>query len=101
MDYPRDWKSPHSKSDVGHREMGRTIVLHSVAIAPEFQDRGLGGVLMKAYVSSMAGSGIADRLVLIAHDVRFSNSGAEGGCMGNLLTEIAQGWVVREARICE
>ncbi|CAG8971293.1 hypothetical protein HYALB_00001460 [Hymenoscyphus albidus] len=69
MDFPKDWKSASSaKNEVGHMEMGRTIVLHSVTVTPEFQERGLGGVLMKAYISSMAGSGVADRLVLIAHD---------------------------------
>lgn len=69
MDYPRDWDSPHPKpSKVGHQEAGRTIVLHSVAILPQFQGRGLGRVLMQAYIQQMNGAGIADRLALIAHD---------------------------------
>lgn len=103
MDYPKDWKNPHmAKSEVGHMEMGRTIVLHSVAIAPEFQERGLGGVLMKAYVSSMAGSGVADRLVLISHDVSIhSPRRIEVVIRGTLLTEIAQGWLVRETWFCK
>ena len=70
MDYPRDWNSENPTiSDLGHQEAGRTIVLHSVAILPQFQGRGLGRVLMQTYVQQMNGAGIADRLALIAHDV--------------------------------
>lgn len=70
MDYPKDWDAPHpTKTDVGHQEAGRTIVLHSVAVLQEFQGRGLGRVLMQAYIQQMNGAGIADRLALIAHDV--------------------------------
>ena len=72
MDYPRDWESSDAKkTDVGHQEAGRTIVLHSVAILPQFQGRGLGRVLMQSYIQQMNGAGIADRLALIAHDVSF------------------------------
>lgn len=46
-------------------------MLHSVAISPAFQGRGLGGVLMKSYVGHMSGAGVADRLVLLAHGVSF------------------------------
>ena len=70
MDYPRDWNSENpTPSEVGHQEGGRTVVLHSVAILPEFQGRGLGRVLMMAYIQQMNGAGISDRLALIAHDV--------------------------------
>ena len=70
MDYPRDWDSENpTPSKLGHQEAGRTIVLHSVAILPLFQGRGLGRVLMQAYIQQMNGAGIADRLALIAHDV--------------------------------
>ena len=70
MDYPKDWDSPDPKpSKLGHQEAGRTIVLHSVAILPQFQGRGLGRVLIQAYIQQMDGAGIADRLALIAHDV--------------------------------
>ena len=71
MGVPDDWNSPHPKpSSLGHQEAGRTIVIHSVAILPAFQGRGLGRVLMMAYMQQMNGAGIADRLALIAHDVR-------------------------------
>jgi GNAT superfamily N-acetyltransferase len=70
MDYPRDWASESSApTNLGHIEGGRTIVLHSVAILPQFQGRGLGRVLIMAYMQQMNGAGIADRLALIAHHV--------------------------------
>lgn len=69
MGVPEDWKSDHPKpTNLGHQEAGRTIVLHSVAVLPKFQGRGLGRVLLMAYRQQMNGAGIADRLVLIAHD---------------------------------
>ena len=70
IDYPRDWETEHpAPSELGHHEDGRTIALHSVAIAPQVQGRGLGRVLVLAYMQHMNGAGVADRLVLIAHDV--------------------------------
>lgn len=70
MSFPADWESEHpAPSDLGHQEDGRTIVLHSVAVAPQVQGRGLGRILLLAYMQHMNGAGIADRLVLIAHDV--------------------------------
>jgi len=69
MAYPSDWNSEHPvASSLGHQEGGRTIALHSVAILPQFQGRGLGRVLMMAYMQQMNGAGIADRLALIARD---------------------------------
>lgn len=73
MDYPKDWASTTSQSPLGHQEQGRTIALHSVAILPEFQGRGLGRILMLSYMQNMNGAGIADRLALIAHDVSLQN----------------------------
>lgn len=70
MDYPRDWESKEAApTKTGHLEEGRTIVLHSVATLPGYQGRGLGQILMKGYMQQMNGAGIADKLVLIAHDV--------------------------------
>jgi ribosomal protein S18 acetylase RimI-like enzyme len=70
MDFPKDWDAPNPESStLGHQEGGRTIVLHSVAILPGFQGRGIGQTLTKAYVQQMTGAGIADRLALITHDV--------------------------------
>ena len=74
MGVPEDWDSPHpTPSKLGHQEAGRTIVLHSVAILPAFQGRGLGRTLLCAYMQQMNGSGIADRLALIAHNVSFTS----------------------------
>ena len=71
MDFPRDWDTAAhpAPSELGHHEEGRTIVLHSVAVAPQVQGRGIGRVLVLAYMQHMNGAGIADRLVLLAHDV--------------------------------
>ncbi|ESZ98708.1 polyamine acetyltransferase [Sclerotinia borealis F-4128] len=69
MGVPEGWEaSKPPRTKLGHQEYGRTIVLHSVAILPAFQGRGLGKILMAAYMQQMNGAGIADRLVLIAHD---------------------------------
>jgi ribosomal protein S18 acetylase RimI-like enzyme len=70
MAYPQDWDAEHpAPSELGHQEDGRTIALHSVAVAPQVQGRGIGRVLVLAYMQHMNGAGIADRLVLLAHDV--------------------------------
>ena len=79
MDVPQDWASPTMPaSPLGHQEHGRTIAIHSVAILPEFQGRGLGRVLMLSYMQHMNGSGIADNLALIAHDVSCRWNGGTG-----------------------
>lgn len=70
MDYPKDWNSSNpAPNHVGHREDGRTICLHSFAVAPGFHKRGLGRTLLTAYIQQYSGAGIADRIALIAHDV--------------------------------
>lgn len=69
MDFPKDWATNSAITEVGHQEAGRTICLHSVAILPEFQGRGLGRILLLAYMQQMNGAGIADRLALLAHEV--------------------------------
>jgi predicted N-acetyltransferase YhbS len=53
---------------LGHKEHGRTICIHSLAVLPEYQHRGLGKTLVKAYLQRMEGQGVADRVALIAHD---------------------------------
>lgn len=54
--------------NVGHKEIGRTICVHSLAVLPEYQRKGLGKTLMKAYIQRMESHGVADRLALIAHE---------------------------------
>lgn len=53
---------------LGHKEAGRTICIHSLAVLPEYQGRGLGKTLMKAYLQRMESHGVADRTALIAHE---------------------------------
>lgn len=70
MGVPDGWEATKPpRTSLGHQEDGRTIVIHSVAILPAFQGRGLGRILMTAYMQQMNGAGIADRLALIAHSV--------------------------------
>ena len=68
-----DMKIPTSATDppdpkVGHKEGGRTVCIHSLAVLPEYQRRGLGRTLMKAYLQRMESHGVADRAALIAHE---------------------------------
>ena len=56
-----------SSADVGHREEGRTLIIHSLAVLPAYQRRGLGKTLLKAYLQRMEAQGVADRVVLLAH----------------------------------
>lgn len=70
MDYPRDWNSEsRTPSTKGHHEDGRTICLHSLAVLPNFQGKTIGRTLLSAYIGMMNGSGIADRIALITHEV--------------------------------
>lgn len=54
--------------NLGHKEEGRTICIHSLAVLPQYQGKGLGKTLMKAYIQRMENQGVADRAALIAHD---------------------------------
>ncbi|KAF2152080.1 acyl-CoA N-acyltransferase [Myriangium duriaei CBS 260.36] len=53
---------------LGHKEGGRTICIHSFAVLPDFQRRGLGHLLLRAYVQRMQAAGVADRIALITHE---------------------------------
>lgn len=69
--HDEDMEIPASSSPdpkVGHKEDGRTICIHSLAVLPEYQGKGLGKTLMKAYIQRMESHGVADRLALIAHE---------------------------------
>jgi GNAT superfamily N-acetyltransferase len=75
MGLPDDWQArrsslprPGEDEPIGHQEEGRTIALHSLAVAVEHQNKGLGSVLMKAYIQRIKDSKIADRIALLAHD---------------------------------
>lgn len=75
MALPDDWKSrrsslpqPGEDEPLGHQEQGGTIAVHSLAVAVEHQRKGLGTVIMKAYIQRIRDSKIADRIALLAHD---------------------------------
>lgn len=58
----------HSGPSIGHKEEGRTICIHSLAILPEYQGRSLGKTLLKAYIQRMESHGVGDRIALITHE---------------------------------
>ena len=75
MGIPSNWRTRRSslpsnddKEPLGHQDMGDTICIHSLAVAPEFQKMGLGSILMKSYIQRMKDSKCAKRLALLAHD---------------------------------
>ncbi|KAL9091562.1 MAG: hypothetical protein Q9159_001424 [Coniocarpon cinnabarinum] len=49
----------------GHNEAGRTLILHSLAVAPSYQRLGLGTILLKAYVNRIMESDVADRIAIL------------------------------------
>jgi hypothetical protein len=98
MGLPGDWQArrsslprPGEEEPIGHQEEGRTIALHSLAVAVEHQKKGLGTVLMKAYIQRIKDSKIADRIALLAHDhlvgfyesLGFVNMGPSGCIFGS------------------
>ncbi|KAK5129934.1 hypothetical protein LTR08_002694 [Meristemomyces frigidus] len=57
--------SPDPK--LGHKEFGRTICIHSLAVLPQYQGIALGMTLMMAFLQRTESHGIADRAALISH----------------------------------
>ncbi|KAF3482857.1 uncharacterized protein GIQ15_02181 [Arthroderma uncinatum] len=75
MGVPKDWRSkkstlpaPGDDEPIGHQDQGSTIAIHSLAVLPEHQDKGLGKMLIKSYIQRIQDAKIADRVVLLAHD---------------------------------
>jgi len=68
MAIPDPSSSEKPDPEVGHKEAGRTICIHSLAVLPEYQSRGLGKTLIQAYLQRMASHGVGDRAALIAHE---------------------------------
>jgi GNAT superfamily N-acetyltransferase len=70
MKYPEDWKTVTSSAEtVGHKQAGRTVGLHSLAVYPDYQKRGIGSLLMKSYIQHLKEIGNVDNLALICQDV--------------------------------
>jgi ribosomal protein S18 acetylase RimI-like enzyme len=66
MALPQNWKSdPTANSDLYN---GGTVCLHSVAVLPSYQGRGLGKILLNGYIKHMREAKICDRLALITYD---------------------------------
>jgi GNAT superfamily N-acetyltransferase len=72
---PENWRSlPPGKPRtvggqlIGNDPSGKTIAVHSVVVAPEFQGGGVGRALVKDYVDYVRGIGAGERLALVAHD---------------------------------
>ncbi|KAI9800866.1 MAG: Nucleolar GTP-binding protein 1 [Sarcosagium campestre] len=55
-------------TNAGHREEGRTIGLHSLAVLRAYQGRGLGKTILTSYIQRMAAAGLADRISLLCED---------------------------------
>lgn len=53
---------------LGHKQDGRTVCIHSLAVLPHFQGKGFGTLLMTAYLDRLRSSGVADSVAIIAHD---------------------------------
>lgn len=57
-----------SQPKLGNNQEGRTVAIHSLAVLPQFQGKGLGTTLMKAYLDRLAKQDVADKAALIAHE---------------------------------
>ncbi|KAF4344287.1 polyamine n-acetyltransferase 1 [Fusarium beomiforme] len=69
MDYPRNWKDdPQGVYNVGHKKDGRTIALHSLAVAPDYQRTGLGKAIMRTYIERMIKKDAGDRISILTYD---------------------------------
>ncbi|KAH8889767.1 hypothetical protein GQ53DRAFT_722732 [Thozetella sp. PMI_491] len=65
MACPEKWKELKGMStDIGHQKCGRTIAIHSVAVAPKLQGHGLGKLILKSYLQHMNSAGMGDRVIV-------------------------------------
>lgn len=101
MALPKDWESkksslpePGETEPLGHQNTGGTVCIHSLAVSKDYQNLGLGSVLLKSYIQRIKDSKCADRLALIAHDhlIKFySGLGFEN--MGpSSVSSVGTGW---------
>ena len=71
MRYPEDWRDCKQSQDskFGHQTSGRTICIHSFAVAPEVQGVGVGKTALKSWLELVKEAGVADRVALICQPV--------------------------------
>ncbi|RMY71779.1 hypothetical protein D0862_14562 [Hortaea werneckii] len=60
--------TPSDSSSGPHKEEGRTILIHSLAVLPQYQNLGLGRTLMESFLQRTEALGVADRAALITHE---------------------------------
>jgi len=51
----------------GHREDGRTVCVHSLAVLPAYQRLGLAAMLLRSYVQTVRDQGVGARVALITY----------------------------------
>lgn len=52
---------------MGHKEDGRTICLHSLAVLPQYQQKGVGRTLLRSYMQTMLEQKVADRVAILTY----------------------------------
>lgn len=52
----------------GHNPQGRTIALHSLAVLPGYQNKGIGSIALKDYIKRMGRTGAYDRIAIITYE---------------------------------
>ncbi|TKA31441.1 hypothetical protein B0A50_02288 [Salinomyces thailandicus] len=60
--------NPTPTSPRGHNQAGRTLALHSLAVLPAYQNRGLGRTLLLAFLQRTEALDLGDRVALLAHE---------------------------------
>jgi predicted N-acetyltransferase YhbS len=68
MAFPSDWRSKYQLSPpTGHDEDGETVCLHSLAVHPDLQRKGLGRTLLLSWIQRLKDSG-PKRIALLCRD---------------------------------
>lgn len=87
MEMPKNWQPPTNNDEdetcvvdgqvIGNDKNGRNVAVHSLAVVPEYQGKGIGRALMNEYIRYVSGfSASVDGVVIIAHGhlIRFYES---------------------------